>query len=131
LGDPPIDPDKSKLEAHKAGILRWRQQGKTYKAIREALAERCGITVAHSTLVEFIKRRRRQAAAAKPAWQYPRPAVQSSIAKPAMKLTDNTTIGQDWTLTDNPSIRLDANGHERFYFDESLPLTNKPAADRK
>jgi hypothetical protein len=49
----------SRLEPYKALILRLHDGGRTYRRIQQILSEKCGITVAYSTLYEFVQRRSR------------------------------------------------------------------------
>jgi len=55
----PEDKSRSRLEPYRELILRWRRQGRTYRRIRELLAEKCGVKVADMTLHEFVQRRSR------------------------------------------------------------------------
>jgi hypothetical protein len=53
---PPAEP-RSKLEPLRACILRWRQQGRSYRRIQQILREYCQIDVAYETLRRFVQRR--------------------------------------------------------------------------
>jgi transposase len=53
----PPDEPRSCLEPYKALILRLHNRGRTYRRIQQILAEKCGVTVAYSTLYEFVHRR--------------------------------------------------------------------------
>src|ERR1700761_1998876 len=59
----PDDQPRSRLEQHRELILRLRRQGRTYRRIRQILSEKRGITVALSTLHEFVELRARRTAA--------------------------------------------------------------------
>ena len=51
------DEPRSRLEPFRDLILAWRDQGRSLRRIRELLAEHCGISVAGSTLCQFLKKR--------------------------------------------------------------------------
>jgi hypothetical protein len=53
---PPAEP-RSKLEPLRAYILRWRQQGRSYRRIQQILREHCQMDVAYETLRRFVQRR--------------------------------------------------------------------------
>ena len=53
---PPGEP-RSKLEPLRAYILRWRQQGRSYRRIQQILREHCQLDVAYETLRRFVQRR--------------------------------------------------------------------------
>jgi hypothetical protein len=55
----PDDEPRSRLEPYRELILQWRRQGRTYRRIRQLLAEKCGVRVADMTLHEFVQRRSR------------------------------------------------------------------------
>lgn len=55
----PEDAPRSRLEPYRELILRWRRQGRSYRRIRELLAEKCSLKVADMTLYEFVQRRSR------------------------------------------------------------------------
>jgi hypothetical protein len=59
----PDDQPRSRLEQHRELILRLRRQGRTYRRIRQILADKRGVTVALSTLHEFVELRARPTAA--------------------------------------------------------------------
>ena len=56
--DLPADEPRSRVEAYRDSILRWRRQGRTYRRIREWLAVR-GVQIGISALHEFVQRRSR------------------------------------------------------------------------
>jgi hypothetical protein len=47
---------RSKLDAFKPYILRWRRQGKTYRRIAEILTNECKVSVSHKGVHKFVKR---------------------------------------------------------------------------
>ncbi len=53
---PPAEP-RSKLEPLRVYILRWRQQGRSYRRIQRILREHCQMDVAYETLRRFVQRR--------------------------------------------------------------------------
>ena len=53
------DEARSRLEPYRELILRWRRQGRSYRRIRQLLATSCKVTIARSTLHEFVQRRSR------------------------------------------------------------------------
>ena len=55
---PPAEP-RSKLEPLRELILRWRQQGRSYRRIQQLLREKCQIEVAYETLRRFVQSRER------------------------------------------------------------------------
>ncbi len=55
---PPAEP-RSKLEPLRELILRWRQQGRSYRRIQQLLREKCQVDVAYETLRRFVQRRER------------------------------------------------------------------------
>ena len=59
---PPAEP-RSKLEPLRAYILRWRQQGRSYRRIQQILREHCHMDVAYETLRRFVQRRENPRAA--------------------------------------------------------------------
>jgi hypothetical protein len=59
---PPAEP-RSKLEPLRAYILRWRQQGRSYRRIQRILREHCHMDVAYETLRRFVQRRENPRAA--------------------------------------------------------------------
>ena len=48
---------RSKLEPLRVYILRWRQQGRSYRRIQRILREHCHMDVAYETLRRFVQRR--------------------------------------------------------------------------
>jgi len=59
---PPAEP-RSKLEPLRVYILRWRQQGRSYRRIQRILREHCHMDVAYETLRRFVQRRENPRAA--------------------------------------------------------------------
>jgi hypothetical protein len=55
----PEDGPRSRLEPHRELILRWRRQGRSYRRIRELLAEKYSVTISRQVLTRFIERRSR------------------------------------------------------------------------
>ena len=55
----PPDEPRSKLEPLRELILRWRQQGRSYRRIQQLLREKCKVDVAYETLRRFVQRRQR------------------------------------------------------------------------
>jgi hypothetical protein len=55
----PPDEPRSKLEPLRELILRWRQQGRSYRRIQQLLREKCQVDVAYETLRRFVQRRQR------------------------------------------------------------------------
>ena len=70
---PPAEP-RSKLEPLRELILRWRQQGRSYRRIQQLLREKCQVDVAYETLRRFVQRRER-----------PRSAEPEPVATPATR----------------------------------------------
>ncbi len=54
----PEDAPRSRLEPYRELLFGWRGQGRSYRRIRELLASHCGISVAGSTLYQFLQRRK-------------------------------------------------------------------------
>ena len=89
---PPAEP-RSKLEPLRELILRWRQQGRSYRRIQQLLREKCQVDVAYETLRRFVQRRERPRSA-EPEPVAPAPPVSaaplSDEAKPRRNFgTDN------------------------------------------
>jgi hypothetical protein len=53
----PLAEPRSKLEPLRVYILRWRQQGRSYRRIQRILREHCQMDVAYETLRRFVQRR--------------------------------------------------------------------------
>jgi hypothetical protein len=84
--DAPEDKSRSRLEPYREQILLWRRRGKTYRRIRQILADQCKLTVGYGPLYRFIQRRSRPRKA--------QPEVQPDAAvapeKPVMAPSDNS-----------------------------------------
>ncbi len=55
----PEEEPRSRLEPYRELILRWRRQGRSYRRIRQLLAEQCSVGVTTSMLHKFVKSRSR------------------------------------------------------------------------
>jgi hypothetical protein len=80
------------LEPYQELILRWRRQGRTYRRIRELLAEKCDIKVADMTLHEFVQKRSR------PRKAQPEPEIEQPtvpLRDPKRSQTANLSPGHD------------------------------------
>ena len=53
----PQDDAKSKLDPYRKLIFRWRRQGRTYRRIRDLLAEKCGVQTNVANLYRYTQRR--------------------------------------------------------------------------
>ena len=73
---PPAEP-RSKLEPLRDYILRWRQQGRSYRRIQRILREHCQMEVAYETLRRFVQRRERPRSAE------PEPVAATSLVSAA------------------------------------------------
>ena len=73
---PPAEP-RSKLEPLRDYILRWRQQGRSYRRIQQILREHCQLDVAYETLRRFVQRRERTRSAE------PEPVAATSLVSAA------------------------------------------------
>jgi hypothetical protein len=130
----PADPPRSRLEPYRSLILRWRRQGRTYERIRELLRERCKVSVALSTLYDFIHKRSKPrtddlespaltelgseglalgpiTASEPPTFPRP-PAAETTQNRPSLQSLRNKPA-----LTPKPTVL------EEFHYDEDKPLT--------
>jgi len=97
----PDDEPRSRLEHHRELILRLRRQGRTYRRIRQILAEKRGLTVSLSTLHGFVERR-------------------------ARRVMKSETIAEDGSASSAPT---QVRGQDRSeQMDHMRALRNKPAA---
>ena len=76
LANLPLDEPRSRLEPYREIILRWRRQGRTYRRIRELLAENWSVTVSRQVLTRFIQRRSR------PRHIKPEPEIEEPVISP-------------------------------------------------
>jgi len=59
LDNLPADEPRSKLEPFRVFILRWRREGRSYRRIREILADKCNVRVSSEGLRKFVHSRAR------------------------------------------------------------------------
>jgi hypothetical protein len=85
---PPAEP-RSKLEPLRAYILRWRQQGRSYRRIQQILREHCQMDVAYETLRRFVQRRETSRSAE------PEPVAASVSAAPRDEAKPRWNFGAD------------------------------------
>lgn len=119
----PQDGSRSKLDPYRQLIFRWRRQGRTYRRIRELLAEKCGVETNVANLYRYAQRRARpcetepEMASAAPAVvdaSTPRRSPEE-IAAERVRIT---------AFRSQPSLEP---SHEIvFVFDESKPITKTP-----
>jgi hypothetical protein len=76
----PPDEPRSKLEPLRELILRWRQQGRSYRRIQQLLREKCQVDVAYETLRRFVQRRERPDWPAVETETFPSPVTPVSTA---------------------------------------------------
>ena len=126
---------RSRLEPYREQILLWRKRGRTYKRIRQTLREKCGVTVAHATLFNFVQRRSRprkaqpEVQAAEPAAVAadPVPSAQPDSA-PRHRLSLEERIAQRDAIraafANKPAVPRE-DPRPVFTFDPSKPPTNK------
>ena len=57
--DAPEDETRSRLEPYREQILLWRRHGKTYRRIRQLLADRCSVSVSLAMVHKFVGNRSR------------------------------------------------------------------------
>jgi hypothetical protein len=57
--DAPEDEPRSRLEPYREQILLWRRHGKTYRRIRQLLADRCSVSVSLAMVHKFVGNRSR------------------------------------------------------------------------
>ena len=50
---------RTRLEAYRDLILRWRREGRTYREIQRILRERCDLKAAYGPLYRFVQRQSR------------------------------------------------------------------------
>ena len=126
--DAPQDEPRSRLDPYCTQILRWRRRGKTYRRIREILSER-GVTVAYSTLFDFVQRRNRACKG--------QPEVESSQMElaaedepvrvvPAKRSAEEIAAAREAARAVNqPVVEKKPDPRPRFVYDPSKPPVNK------
>ena len=134
--DAPEDEPRSRLEPYREQILLWRRRGRTYRRIRQLLADRCSVSVSMAMVHKFVRSR-----------SHPRkgqPEVQADESIPVTPVTGTAVVSEQVGMTRRMSqaemiaqrdaIRAAHNNkpaiHREdprpvFTFDPSKPPTNK------
>jgi hypothetical protein len=105
---------RSKLDPYCEPILRWRRQGKSYRAIVKLLADKCNLKVAKTPLMRFVKRRSRP--------RKSQPELEPLEATPAVTNQNEFTFKRAEGVTD-PYAEVRA----RMARDKAQPVQPKPA----
>ena len=101
---------RSKLDAFKPYILRWRRQGKTYRRIAEILTKECKVSVSHKGVHKFVKRAAR-----------PRKPIEPEIEiEPATVQPVNSSSTAVSTVERKPRMTPEERAALRASFDKPL-----------
>jgi hypothetical protein len=123
---------KSKLEPYRAFVLRLRRDGRTYRNIKEILADQCKVRISLNALYKFTKGRQRPRIAVNPESPQLDPGRRESLEREEPpKLTPR------WTQEEIEAMRAKARASAHkptteprrppvFHYDPTRPLTNRP-----
>jgi hypothetical protein len=129
--DAPEDEPRSRLEPYREQILLWRRRGKTYRRIRQLLADRCSVSVSLAMVHKFVRNLSRprkgqpEVRADEPVLPIALPPDQA-LARPRLSLEER--IAQRDAIraafANKPAVPRE-DPRPVFTFDPSKPPTNK------
>jgi hypothetical protein len=127
----PDDEPRSRLEPYHELILRWRRQGRSYRRIRQLLAEKCDVKVAYVTLYKFIQRRSRSKADPQTEAQLAIIMPVRSEEKSPLRLSrpspeEIAAMREAARASNHKPVFASEERQELFVYDPDKPLTNKP-----
>ncbi len=131
---PPKVP-RSRLEPYRELIREMRRRGRTYREIAQVLAERCEVTVAPSTVHDFV-RVRSQKSKAKPPTAFAEAAVSADprLLPEATKAAENSSSPDETRrkieALKQRSVPLEA-AKKVFEYNPEEPLRLLPHAAKK
>jgi len=117
LEEIPEKPPRSKLEPHADIIATLRRKRRTYREIARFLQEHLAITVAPSTIHDFVRIRRRRGK------QIPSPPPATGTPSPQSDVQKKIAALKRRTPTEQPAPAF------TYEEDEPLKLRRKPAPD--
>ena len=134
LDNLPEDEPRSRLEPFRAFILRWRREGRTYRKIRDILADECKVRVHHETLRRFVKRRAKprkpkpelETEQALMVTTQPQPAEPAVTPRTYIKPSSEEPVHQRPSLQsfrNKPALASKPAVLQEFQYDEDKPLT--------
>jgi len=138
LDNLPAEEPRSRLEPLRQFILRWRQEGRSYKRIREILHDQCHLKVAHATLFEFVQRRSRPRkfhpeAEPQPVTVAQAPTNQVVIGRPRLRRSPEEIAAMRAAASaDNhkPGFPPEEETKPLFVYDPDNPVTTKPTKEK-
>lgn len=133
---PPIE-TKSRLVPYRAFILRLRRDGRTYRDIKEILANQCKVCISLNALYKFTKSRQRPRLAVNPETPQPDLTCRESVER-----EEPSKLARRWTQEEIEAMRAKARASAHkptteprrppvFHYDPTRPLTNRPPDDKE
>lgn len=133
LDNLPQDEPRSRLEPYREFILKLRRRGRSYRRIRNILADTCAVQVSQTALVAFIKRRNRPRSIQPPVTELP--PLEQPERKPMGGREENVIPRRSPEEIAAMRAAASAANHKpvfhleeprpRFEYDPDRPLTNK------
>jgi hypothetical protein len=134
LDQMPERPPRSKLEPHAEVIRELRKKRRTYQEIAAFFKEHLQLSVAPSTLHDFVKTRARQArnrTASALELPAPEPKRSAPVTTTAAALPTSTEAAREQIRTVKSRSITNPKEPPRFEFDPQQPLTLNPKAKEK
>ena len=121
----PQDQPRSMLDPYRKLIFRWRRQGRTYRRIRDVLAEKCGVETDVANVYRFARRRVRANTETEEAQREQAVNSETSVSDSAVRRRSPEEIAAERAriaaLRSKPPT--ETSQEIVFVFDESKPIT--------
>jgi len=124
----PADPPRSRLEPYKRLILRWKREGRSYRRIRELLAEHFGVKANSVTIYRFVRRRARPRSKKVGEPEIPVPDQTRLFAPKRQRTPEEIAELRAAASVEHhkPVFAMEPDDRPIFDYDPDKPLTNKP-----